>query len=223
MILDSVVSIDISLALLTTLELRWFCHGTPPIEVEHWFSADCPGEPLGSAEEREDFYLYTPECDYLNIKLRHGTLEVKWRKAELGSVGIGKASSTSQNSLLWEGKVERWLKWICQDPDQESIIPADVVGKGPWVGVKKKRSQRQYQGVAFELTQLSVGNDAWWSMAFEMPDKGANQIDSFKSVVNRVSETYRGPNLLADKSYAYPSWLLKVFEPESDRYSLESD
>ncbi|MCA1995017.1 MAG: hypothetical protein LDL41_23650, partial [Coleofasciculus sp. S288] len=68
---------------LTTLELRWFYHGTPPVEVEYWFSTDCPGELLRPPEEREDLYLYTPQCDYLNIKLRQGSLEVKWRKAEL--------------------------------------------------------------------------------------------------------------------------------------------
>jgi hypothetical protein len=68
--------------MLTTLELRWFSHGTPPKDVEQWFSVDCPGEFLGSLEEREDLYLYTPECDYLNIKLRHRSLEVKWRSAQ---------------------------------------------------------------------------------------------------------------------------------------------
>jgi hypothetical protein len=56
--------------MLSTLELRWFSHGTLPTEVKHWFSTDCPGKLLGSPEEREDLYLYIPECDELNIKLR---------------------------------------------------------------------------------------------------------------------------------------------------------
>jgi hypothetical protein len=187
--------------MLTTLELRWFSHGTPPTEVEYWFSSDCPGKPLRSPEEREDLYLYTPGCDYLNIKLRQGSLEVKWRKTELGILQLGDC---------WEGKVEKWLKWICEDPAQQSIIPADVVGKGPWIAVKKKRSQRLYQGMFCELTQLSVRNDAWWSVAFEVATEDANQIDSFESVVNRVGKTYRGPELSPAHSYAYPRWLSVV-------------
>lgn len=184
--------------MLITLELRWFSHGTPPAAVEHWFSADCPGELQGLPEEREDLYLHTPECDYLNIKLRQGSLEVKWRKAELG---------IRRFDPHWEGKVEHWLKWSCKDPTQQSIMPADVIGKGPWLGVKKKRSQRFYQGISCELTQLSFRNDVWWSAAFELAAEDANQINRFESVISQVSKTYRGPELLAKHSHAYPRWL----------------
>ncbi len=184
--------------MLTTLELRWFAHGTPPAEVQHWFCNDCPGELQGLPEEREDLYLYKPECEYLNIKLRQGSLEVKWRKAELGILRFGEC---------WQGKAEKWLKWICKDPSQQSMMPADVVGKGPWVSVKKVRSQRRYQGIACELTQLIVRNNAWWSIAFEMAGEEANQLDSFEGTISWMSKTYRGPELLLDNSYAYPSWL----------------
>jgi hypothetical protein len=187
--------------MLTTLELRWFSHGTLPAEVEHWFSADCPGELLGPPEEREDLYLYTPECDYLNIKLRQGSLEVKWRKAQLGLLEFADRG---------EGNVEKWLKWICEEPDQQGIIPADVIGKRPWVDVKKVRSQRLYQDICCELTQLSVRNDAWWSVAFEVAGEEANRIDNFEGVVSGVSKTYRGPELPAENSYAYPRWLCLV-------------
>jgi len=126
---------------------------------------------------------------------------VKWRKAELGIVQFGDS---------WEGKVEKWLKWSCKDPSQQSIVPVDVVGKGSWIAVKKKRSQRLYQGVACELTQLRIKEDDWWSIAFEMAGEKANQIDSFKGVVSAVSQTYQGLELLAKNSYAYPSWLSRM-------------
>ncbi len=184
--------------MLTTLELRWFSHGTPPAEVEHWFSDDCPGQLQGSPEEREDLYLYTPECDYLNIKLRQGRLEVKWRKAELG---------IQRFDPSWEGEVEQWLKWSCEDPTQQSIIPAAVVGKGPWIGVKKRRTQRLYQGISCELTQLEVRNHVWWSTAFEMVAEDYNQMDHFKGIVSQVSKTYQGSKLIAENSFAYPRWL----------------
>src|SRR3712207_2818961 len=187
--------------MLTTLEVRWFSHSTPPVEVEHWFNADCPGKLLGTPEEREDLYLYTPGCDYLNLKVRQGSLEVKWRKSQL---------SIRQFSKCWEGKVEKWLKWTCKDPDSQSIIPSEAIGKGPWMSVKKVRRQRLYQDVSYELTQLSVRNDNWWSIAFEAAIEDSDQLDSFESVVSRVSQTYRGPQLSTDNSYAYPTWLSSV-------------
>ncbi|AFZ16220.1 hypothetical protein [Allocoleopsis franciscana] len=196
--------------MLTTLELRWFVRGTPANEVEHWFNVDCPGKLLGSPEKREDLYLYTPECDYLNIKLRQGRLEVKWRKAELGILQLGEC---------WEGKAEKWLKWICDDSDQQSMIPANVVEEKAWVGVKKVRSQRHYQGVTYELTQLSVRNEVWWSIALEMFVPEGNRNDSslgvqvdphFQEIVSQVSQTYRGPKLECDRSFAYPTWLARL-------------
>ncbi len=191
--------------MLTTLELRWFSQGTPPTEVEHWFSVDSPGELLGSPEEREDLYLYTPECDYLNIKLRQGSLEVKWRKAQLGSLEFAEASSAT-----WQGNVEKWLKWICDDPEQESIMPVDVVGTKAWVAVKKMRSQRLYQGISYELTQLRVNNNDWWSVAFELAQRDIDQIEHFENVVRLVSQTYPGSELIAENSYGYPKWLTLV-------------
>ncbi len=184
--------------MLSTLELRWFSYGTLPTEVKHWFSTDCPGKLLGSPEEREDLYLYIPECDELNIKLRQGSLEVKWRKAELGILRC---------ELPWQGKVEKWLKWICKDSEQQSILPATVAGEKAWVTVKKVRSQRLYRDISYELTQLSVKIDTWWSVAFEMADKEANSFNTFEGVVREVSKTYRGSELPVKNSYAYPHWL----------------
>lgn len=193
--------------MLTTLELRWFVRGTPANEVEHWFNEDCPGKVLGSPEERKDLYLYVPECDYLNIKLRQGRLEVKWRKAELGILRLGES---------WEGKAEQWLKWTCEEPNPKSITAANVAGEKAWVGVKKARSQRHYQSMTYELTQLSVRDDAWWSIALEMVIPEAHRSDSrnaaqvdprFQDLASQVSQTYRGPKLECDRSFAYPTWL----------------
>lgn len=187
--------------MLTTLELRWFNRGMLPAEVEHWFQTDSPGNRLGSPEQREDWYLYTPNCDYLNIKLRQGNLEVKWRKAQLGIL---------QLSADWQGNAETWLKWSCQDPTEQSLVPVDIVGQQPWIPVQKVRSQRLYEDITFELTQLTVKNDHWWSIAFEVGTPEVNQLDQFESIVSQVAKTYRGSELLADNSYAYPHWLSLV-------------
>lgn len=184
--------------MLTTLELRWFYPGIRPLEVEQWFNNDCPGELLGLPEEREDWYLYTPDCPYLNLKLRQGSLEVKWRKRELGRFRFGN---------FWEGTVEEWLKWSCDDPAQEIIVPGDSEGKRSWVGVRKVRSQRLYQDIACELTQLTVRNQAWWTVAFELQGEAASQLDQFNHIIGWISQTYQGLELQLENSYAYPTWL----------------
>jgi len=188
--------------MLTTLELRWFNPGTPPVEVENWFSTACPGELLGTPaerpEDRKDWYLYVPNCEYLNVKLREGNLELKWRKTQLGVWRFDNG---------WEGKVEQWLKWTGKDLEQQNFIPVDVAAQQPWVGVRKTRKQRLYQGISCELTQLSLSQDTWWTFAFEMPCDQATPIDSFNHVLNKISQTYQGPELSVKNSHAYPGWL----------------
>lgn len=185
---------------ITTIELRWFYPGTIATEVERWFQEDCPGEKLESPEEREDVYLYLPECEYLGIKLRQEKLEIKWRKAELGVLRFAQGL---------EGKAERWAKWSCEDPTKESFLPADVVGK-PWVSVQKVRSQRRYQDCNVELTHLSVRGDAWWSLGFEAPVEPATPVDNFHLLTTQVLKTYPNSHLQAQDSFAYPSWLSVV-------------
>lgn len=201
-----------------TAELRWFNRGTIPEEISHWFEQGCLGD-LAPPEEREDLYLYSGGCEYLGIKLRQGRLEIKWRQAELGVVHLGDSV---------EGKAEKWGKWLCQDPTAQSFQPADVIGEKAWVGVKKVRSQRQYQilanksiiavpltksiaqGCTFELTQLSIKGNTWWSLAFEAFGKDDCLIEQLQVAASWVFNTYSGSKLQVEDSYAYPSWLAKI-------------
>ncbi len=205
--------------MLTSAELRWFSRGTLPTEISRWFELDDFGDRLAPPEEREDLYLYSEGCDYLGIKLRQGRLEVKWRQAELGSVIFGDRV---------EGKAEKWGKWLCEDPTAKSFQPATVVGEKAWVGIKKVRSHRQYQvlpdksliavpvaepidqGCTVELTELSVGGKAWWSLAFEAFGKDDCLMLHLQTVASYVFKTDSGPKLAVEDSYAYPSWLSLV-------------
>ena len=205
--------------MLTTTELRWFKLGTLPKEIFQWFQQDQLGD-LAPPEEREDVYLYTPGCEYMGIKLRQGRLEIKWRKAELGNLRFG-------NQV--EGKVEKWGKWLCEDPTQQSFQPQDVVEK-LWVSVKKARVQRKYQvisgesivavsanqsieqGCNVEITQLSVNGNNWWSLAFEAFGEDDYLSDNLKAVASDVFKNYQGFQLQFQDSFAYPSWLSLVIE-----------
>ncbi len=205
--------------MLTTTELRWFKLGTLPKEILQWFQQDHLGD-LAPPEEREDVYLYTPRCEYMGIKLRQGRLEIKWRKAELGNLRFGDQV---------EGKVEKWGKWLCEDPTQQSFQPQDVVGKS-WVRVKKVRSQRKYQvisggsivavsvnqsieqGCNVEITQLSVNGNDWWSLAFEAFGEDDYLSDNLKAVASDMFKNYQGFQLQPQDSFAYPRWLSLVIE-----------
>lgn len=201
-----------------TSELRWFYRGTLPEEIVSWFEQDHLGNYLEPPEKREDVYLYVAGCAYLGIKLRQGRLEIKWRKAELDI-------TTFENSVA--GKVEKWAKWLCEDPAAEIFQPTNAVGK-LWVSVKKVRQQRQYQvladksveavpvnefinqGCSVELTELDINGNAWWSLAFEAFSQDDRSTENLQAVARQVFESYHGIKLQAKDSYAYPTWLSLV-------------
>ncbi len=187
--------------MLTTAELRWFYLGQLPQEISQWFQQDFLDGQLEPPEEREDLYLYSPENDYMGIKLRQGRLEIKWRKAELGVLRFGDRV---------EGKAEKWGKWLCEDPTSESFQPKDVVGKKSWMSVKKVRSQRQYENCGVELTQLSVRGNNWWSFALEATGGDVSLMNNLQTVASSVFKSYRNPKLQVQDSYSYPSWLCLV-------------
>ncbi len=197
-----------------SLEMRWFYNGVLPKSIAQWFGSDSLGGYLSPAEEREDIYLLIPSCDYLGVKLRGKTLEVKWRQGELGAMQFGNR---------WEGKAEKWLKWVCADT--MAPVPADIVATGKWVGVKKKRAQRLYhvsesgavmsvpveapipQGCSVELTQLNINGSPWWTLGFETFGSESSLTESLQTVANWTSKSYQAQKLKAEDSSAYPIWL----------------
>lgn len=189
---------------LLTLEVRWFESGKIPQGIEQWFLATCPGELSSPTQEvREDQYFYTPGCESLNLKLRQGKLELKWRQTELENSSFGVNKS-------WQGRVERWLKWSYQESIPSTFIQALGKADQPVLTVKKKRSQWNYNGVACELTQLQFSEDQfWWSLGFEMEETPTQGKTYFEDMVNQVVETYPETAFNLDHSHAYPSWLLE--------------
>lgn len=197
-----------------SLEMRWFCSGTVPKSIGQWFGSDSLGGYLSPPEEREDVYLLVPNCDYLGVKLRGKTLEVKWRQAELGTMHFGNR---------WEGKAEKWLKWVCADT--MAPVSADIIATGQWVGVKKKRSLRLYQvsapgvlmsvpveapipqGCTVEVTQLNIKGSAWWTLGFEAFGSESLLTENLQTVATWASKSYQGQKLKVDDSAGYPNWL----------------
>ncbi len=183
---------------MKTCELRWFLPGTPPTAINNWFEYNCPGEVVTWENTRDDWYLLPQSpCDYLNLKLRQGRLEIKWRNAEHGIFNC-------QN--LGQGKAESWLKWICADQQTNSFLPTVKNTPGSWLKVNKIRSQRELEletTCHIELTQLKVKNQSWWTIAIE----SMGNINTLKTFVEQVSQTCPKLELHPNQSSAYPHWL----------------
>lgn len=190
--------------MLATYELRWFEQGVIPTAFKDWFNEDCLGEQLGSGGERQDWYLRSAApCEYLNVKLREGRLEVKWRRAQLGVWRFGPA---------WSGKIEHWVKWLCEDASIDNFLPTQQ-GEAAWIGVKKARSQRRLQlrepanqDCLLELTQLQIAGNDWWSLGFETVGEDTRIPMSLQALSSQVSEGFPG-TLAPEQSFGYPHLL----------------
>ncbi len=204
-------------------ELRWFYPGSPPEAIADWFEGNSPIPGPISPETREDLYLFTPGCDYLNIKWRQDRLEIKWRQAEWGEVQFGGCLS---------GNLETWKKCACEGLSPG--MPGDAEASETWVRVRKTRSQRFYQyhhsriepitgdrqvsqGCSLELTHLAIADQPWWSLALEAFGPTDTLIDTLKATLTLISITYPAEYPLSGSaSYAYPHWLQRVFQGKGD-------
>lgn len=182
--------------MLTSIELRWFYPGKLPEDISAWFNADSLCQP---PEHRQDIYLLVaPDCDYMGVKLRQGRLEVKWRKAELGTISFGN---------LVEGKLEKWGKWLCEDRTKESFQPQGVINKSEWIRVQKMRQQHTQRDCSVEITQLGINGDFWWSLAFEAIGENEDAIASLQALGSKIFADYQFHQLQVQDSFAYPLWL----------------
>ena len=197
-------------------EIRWFYSGKKPLSVQEWFQDECLGNNLTGPDTREDVYLCLPECEFINLKHREGRLELKWRKKEVGVLSLPQQG---------EGMIQKWIKWPCDDPTVESMIPPDVTFRDNWVCVRKERSQRFYQlknddsvvpiseeniveqGGSVELTQLTVQNQDWWSLGFEVFGSENHLVRVLEAIATEVMTNYYGPVLSRENSYGYPTLL----------------
>lgn len=201
--------------MITTTEIRWFYSGIPCQTVQKWFNKNCPEEPLQSSEVREDTYLLLPECEFLNLKYRQGRFELKWRKEKLGVIFIASHA---------EGLAQRWVKVSFEEGD-EAMLPFETQQNNNWIQVKKQRSQCHYawqkngtfkavnsdrdisQGGTVELTQLTVFETNWWTLAFEVFGPEEQQKEILVTLASDILKSYPSLALNAQDSSTYPMWL----------------
>jgi hypothetical protein len=152
---------------LSTVEVRWILPGQLDAAIARWF-----GRFPAEAESREDAYLIRPVLRGLSVKIRAGrVLEVK---VYHGCPGILDAAGCAR------GRLESWRKWSFPFGP---LGPFDA-GPSAWTVVHKRRRIGQFRlasgrivagipgratepSCAVELTEVSSGDQAWWSLGFE--------------------------------------------------------
>lgn len=206
-----------------TIEVRWFKSGLIPDQVQTWFNRVCPGQLITSPEKRKDQYFPSLKGHNCSLKLREKNVELKWRMTDFGIYCFGNLTQEiGSNSVDWEGRVEKWIKW--SDRDEISPIWSDLSLSHPeknqtaWLTVKKTRWQRLYHNLTIELAQLELKGNLWWTIALEMLEKDQKLGDKehFLRVVDEISKTWTrlslDLSLSAPESQSYPSWLLQNYD-----------
>jgi hypothetical protein len=193
--------------MLYTCEMRWFFRGVPLELARHFDETTLP-------ESRTDWY--TVPCDSrCGIKLRQGRLEVKLRAATHGTRTFQEIS----------GHLESWQKWSLEFPPAE-IPPEDLLEQAGWLPVQKQRYLRHFEvaddqvveidvrpcnGCEFEMTQLLVKQQHWWTVGFEAVGL-VHQLETNLSEVVRHILSQGRPLLpfVTDSSFGYAHWLGQV-------------
>jgi hypothetical protein len=201
---------------LSTVEVRWILPGQLDAAVAGWFRRF-----PGWTESREDAYLIRPVLRGLSVKLRAGrALEVKVCH---GCPGILDAAGRAR------GRLESCRKWSFPF---EPLGPHDA-GLSAWTVVHKRRRISQFRlasgrimagipgratepSCAAELTEVSSGSEAWWSLGFE----ATGPADSLRSTLQGTTALVFARALPADVEFdmshcqSYADWLSRRRVPE---------
>jgi hypothetical protein len=219
---------------LLTREVRWFLEGSleEHAPVKDWFETVRPipcTAHLGRPAWRErtggepDRYLLVPGNEDMGIKWREGQLQVKGRLADQGHLFFGERH---------EGIVECWVKWSWPgDPESCRALFRENDSERNTVAVHKVRAVRKIRfgeaagefaevaedevfarGLGFELSEVSIGEKRWSSLAFEgfpeVPSSGEPSLaEDFAASVEMLLSEYPGEVLTVERSMSYPAFL----------------
>ncbi len=120
-----------------------------------------------------------------------------------------------------QGSMHRWEKWSAV---VDTPLPTErQLREAGWVAVKKRRyitvwstettplrmtHDRVAQGAQFEVTELHVHDQRWWTIGFESFGPERTQAGSLEALITHVLGEYSSKEALtAADSMAYPEWL----------------
>ena len=151
-----------------SLEVRWILPGQVPATMIEWL-----GPFDDEIERREDQYLVNPSSEELGVKIKGAILlDLKVLRGSPGLLEIPQVVKAASRS----GRSGRF--------------PVDATGRSPgnassWLTVQKVRRRRSFRlsegqvieralseaelpGCTMELTEIAIGEAAWWSLGVEV-------------------------------------------------------
>ncbi len=193
----------------TTLEVRWIHRGPVPEAMIAWL-----GPFADWIERREDRYFVDPTSPDLGVKIRDAArLDLKASRGTLGRLTVPGAG---------RGRLELWEKWSFP-LDASALPPADAPG---WLGLAKARRRRSFAvdddevvarpldqvdlpGCTIELSEVSIGESVWWTLAFEATGSDESLERNVHATAARLfREPSPDPKLLDLRhSTSYVRWL----------------
>jgi hypothetical protein len=199
----------------TTLEVRWICRGGVPPGLLDYLG------PFGEAAEvREDRYLVDPWFPLLGVKIRGGvSLDIKVSQGSAGEVHLANAAS---------GRLEHWTKWTFPIDSTGGSSPGSEPrpDDAAWVAVHKVRRRRSFQvadnlvveralreasspGCSFEVSDVTLGEESWWTLAFEAVGSAPTVDRDLRSTAAHVFSEPLPDGLSLDRrrSMSYVRWL----------------
>jgi hypothetical protein len=200
---------------LSTVEVRWILPGQLDAAIAGWFRR-FPAR----TESREDAYLIRPVLRGLSVKIRAGrVLEVKVYR---GCPGILDPAGRAR------GRLESWRKWSFPFGP---LGPFDA-GPSAWTVVDKRRRISQFRlasgrimagipgratepSCAVELTEVSSGNQTWWSLGFEATGPPELLHTTLQGTAALVFSQPLPANVEFDMSHcqSYADWLSRCDSP----------
>jgi hypothetical protein len=205
-----------AVAMVDTIELRWFTSGRLPLEIESWFTGVGT---TGVVEERCDSYRMDGR-EATGVKRRSGeTLELKVRR----SVG---ERLVVESALA--GRLERWRKWSPADGLVEDGTD------GLWVDVHKSIVKRRFSidgteiafssapqvtgaGCDVEVAAVTVGAVEGWTFAFAAFGPPATRRDALLASWQKLVAATRRPEPFeprTGRAMSYPEWLALTISPD---------
>jgi hypothetical protein len=191
-----------------SLEVRWIYPGQLDAVVAGWF-----GRFPAGVDSREDSYLLDPDLRGLSVKVRAGgALEVK---VYGGSPGILDVPGRAR------GRIQSWQKWSFP------FSPLRPGGGDPagWKPVGKRRLITRFSpdsargvagaagptrqpGCAVELTEVSMGGQAWWSLGFEATGPASLLRSGLETTAELIfAQALPGVEFGINNSRSYAEWL----------------
>jgi hypothetical protein len=210
----------------SSLEVRWFFDGNRSERdaIARWFGEHSPvvrSDDVGAVEwkgrkgDEPDTYLLLPGYDDMGIKWREGSLQIKGLVSDVGRASYGGHH---------EGRVQRWIKWSFSDvpavlrtlfqDEEPTVVPVgktravrlvEIGHSGEYTEVPSSKWVRQ--GIAFEMTDLQLGSEHFYTIAFEAFPDSTSLREHFDRVVEGFLVGLKAPDMDLARSMSYPAWL----------------